>query len=182
MITYHDYRVADPDALETPTMRGSTRGGGAAKHPVASGGSAADRVGGDARSVRGRRRQLFLCLLRTHRGHVRFTGDIYLLGRGLQYGDARHSVSLRCPDPDPSGGPVSGRGEDHHGPGVQGNQWRSSGRGKGLRSARTRRNSYCRTKSMEYSGSRVNCLVWATISWRCRVTFVPQRSATRAST
>jgi len=48
--------------------------------------------------------------------------------------------------------------------------------------AMKRRNSYRRAKSTGYSGSRVNCLVWATICWRCRAIFVPRRSATRAST
>ena len=108
-----------------------------------------------------------------HRGHLS-TGT-----RALGTAMPDIPFSLRCPDPDPSGGPVSGRGTIT-------TTWDTRESVEIFRSrkgltclARTRRNSYCRTKSMESSGSRVNCLVWATISWRCRVTFVPQRSATR---
>jgi hypothetical protein len=109
---------------------GHERGGGAAAHRVAAGISARDRVGGDARSVCGRRRQLVISLLRAYTGHVRITGDFYLLGRGLSHRYARHAVSLCCPDPNPGSGPVSGHRNDHYGPGVQGDQFGSSARGK----------------------------------------------------
>ena len=70
-----------------------------------------------------------------------------------------------------------------YGPGLQGELVRIFFLRKGLTClAMKRRSSNRRAKSTAYSGSRANCHSWATICWRCQVTFAQRRSVTRAAT